>query len=345
MKFTEITRWNILAGVVIVGVLILISMLAGCAPQKDDKASIQNPVEPSPVDPTIPATATKAPTAAFEPSATPDQGGPQIVFVSNRSGDQDSRQLHILDLDSGEIHLLDTGFDNVVFPRWSPDGQKILFTVTDVWNLYTIRSDGSELTQVTDFRSNNADWSPNGTGIVFQSDHAGEPENTPDIYTMNLDGSGLTKIVDDLPIADFGPRWSKDGNQITFLSTKTGHPEVYLIDPDGSNRTQVTDGGSTIISQEISPDGSLIVFSYPQGKVFTDLYTVDISGVVDSVVRLTSDASLKDAPAWTPDGQKIVYFGNKGGPFDIWIINKDGSSELNLTADEFYDGYPDYWAP
>lgn len=74
---------------------VLVLLLAACAP-----APTQSP-----------------PTATPEPSPTPEPLGPRVVFVSNRGGDKNSSQLYILDVECGEITLLDTGFDNVVFPK------------------------------------------------------------------------------------------------------------------------------------------------------------------------------------------------------------------------------------
>jgi len=54
-------------------------------------------------------------------------GNARVVFVSIRSGDEKSRQLHLLDLETNEITLLDTGMDNLAYPTWSPDGLPIVF--------------------------------------------------------------------------------------------------------------------------------------------------------------------------------------------------------------------------
>jgi Tol biopolymer transport system component len=210
--------------------------------------------------------------------------------------------------------------------------------------LYTIDPDGGNLTQVTDFRSNNADWSPDGSKIVFQSDAQNEPEDTPDIYVVDADGENLVELVDLPEFADYNPRWAGSG-QIMFLSNRTGHAEIFLMNAAGSDVTQVTDGGSSIISAAISPDGSRLAFVYPQGGRFTDMYTIDKSGALDSVVRLTKDATRDDAPSWLPDGQKIIYYSDSSGNYDLWMIDADGSNPVQLTDDEYFDAYPDYWAP
>ena len=119
--------------------LVFVMLLAACAQPT-----------PEPTEPPAPANTPVSPTDTPEPTPTPIPAGPRIVFVSNRGGDPDKTDLYILDLESQEITPLNTGFDAVVFPKWSPDGSKILFAVRNVWNLYTIEPDGGNLTQITD---------------------------------------------------------------------------------------------------------------------------------------------------------------------------------------------------
>jgi Tol biopolymer transport system component len=300
---------------------------------------------PEPTEPPAPTNTPVPPTDTPEPTPTPVPAGPRVVFVSNRGDDPDKTDLYILDVESGEITPLNTGFDAVVFPKWSPDGSKILFAVRDVWNLYTIEPDGSNLTQVTDFRSNNADWSPDGGQIVFQSDHQNEPVDTPDIYVVDADGGNLVELLDAPEYADFNPRWAPGSNQIMFLSNRTGHFEIFLMNADGSEVTQVTEGGASITNASISNDGEWIAFVYPQGGNFTDMYRIDKSGDLDSVVRLTKDATFDDGPAWSPDNEKIFFYSDRGGNVDLWMFDADGSDPVQLTDDEYYDAYPDYWEP
>ena len=315
--------------------LLVFAMLIGACDQSTPEAT----------EPLVPTDTPVPPTDTPEPTPTPVSIGPRLVFVSNRGGDPDKTDLYILDLESQEITPLNTGFDAVVFPQWSPDGSKILFAVRDAWNLYTIDANGENLTQVTDFRSNNADWSPDGSKIVFQSDAQNEPQDTPDIYMVDTDGGNLIELIDLPEFDDYGPRWASGTDQIMFLSNRTGHDEIFLMNADGSEVTQVTDGGSTIINAAISPDGEQIAFVYPQGGRFTDLYTIARSGELDTVARLTEDANFDDAPTWSLDGEKIFFYSDRGGSYDLWMINVDGSDPVKLTNDEFYDAYPDFWAP
>jgi Tol biopolymer transport system component len=75
------------------------------------------------------------------------------------------------------------------------------------------------------------------------------------------------------------------------------------------------------------------------------MYSIDISGDVGSVVRLTSEATRDENPAWLPDDSYVVYNTDRGGNMDLWMVSADGNDLVQLTDDEYYDLYPDYWMP
>ena len=70
-----------------------------------------------------------------------------------------------------------------------------------------------------------------------------------DIYVMNADGSGLTRLTND-PAFDTDPAWSPDGSQIAFHSLRDGNLEIYVMNADGSGVTP---------SPSCGPRGSLVV--------------------------------------------------------------------------------------
>ena len=287
-------------------------------------------------------TATPAPTNTPMPTPTEEPHGPRIAFSSNRGADPNVLDVCVMDVNTGEITVLNTGFNAAHFPKWSPDGSRIMFVVEQIWNLYTIKPDGSELTQLTDFRSNNADWSPDGSQIVFQSDHQNEPVDTPDLYIMDLASGALTEILDQPEIIDYSPRWSPDGETIMFLSQLTGKYEIYTMNTDGSDMQQVSDTVDTVFDATWSPDGSRIAVVYGKGNL-TDIYVMDPDGI-SNVVRLTANKSSNNNPSFTPDGQQLLFSSNMNGNLDLYIINVDGSNLIQLTDDEYYDAYPD-WSP
>lgn len=344
---------KVLISIVIISMICGFSILEGC---KQTTEPITEPVETAleeTTEATTAETTMETETAPEEVTeTTPEETAaavvPRIVFVSNRGDDPEKMDLYVLDIETGEIIPLNTGIDNVVLPKWSPDGSQILFAVKDVWNLYIINEDGTGLTQLTDFRSNNGDWSPDGKKIIFQSDHQNEPQDRPDIYQIDVDGENLKEILDEPPIADFGPRFTPDGSQVIFISDRTGNYEIFQMNDDGSNLIQLTQTDSPIIDISISPDGNHIAFTYayayPQAA---DLYIIGKDGSPDSMVQVTDNkgAAFDDSSSWSMDGKKIFFSSNRSGNYDLWSINVDGSDPVQLTDDEYYDSYPDYCAP
>jgi len=79
--------------------------------------------------------------------------------------------------------------------------------------------------------------------IAFSSERDGNPE----IYIMNTDGSGQTKITNN-PAGDYYPAFSTDGKKIAFSSERDGNPEIYIMNTDGSGQTRLTNNPAEDLS-------------------------------------------------------------------------------------------------
>jgi len=79
-------------------------------------------------------------------------------------------------------------------------------------------------------------FSPDSTQIVFTSARDGNGE----IYVMNADGSGQTRLTNN-PADACRPVWSPDGTRIAFSSDRDGNWEIYIMNADGSRVTRLTD--------------------------------------------------------------------------------------------------------
>jgi TolB protein len=86
---------------------------------------------------------------------------------------------------------------------WSPDSQKLVFAANG--EIYVIRPDGTEQTNLTsssDLNASRPTWSPDGGRILFSA----LIEGAPDLFVMNVDGSGLRNLTNH-PAADEGGAW------------------------------------------------------------------------------------------------------------------------------------------
>lgn len=130
-----------------------------------------------------------------------------------------------------------------------------------------------------------------------------------DIYVVNRDGSGLTRLTDDASISD-QPAWSPDGSSLAFRSFRQGKSDIWLMDANGSDQRNLT-YASVFVPEEVnerptwSPDGSTLLFSRGFG-ITTELYKIgaDGTGLAEFVARPGSD--LLEA-TWSPT-EAIVAF-------------------------------------
>ncbi len=271
-------------------------------------------------------------------AAGEDEG--RIVWASTRAGDGRLNLWSVRPDGTGPVQVT-RGFGQALFPSISPDGTRIAFSSMDTgaWRIYLIDMGGTNLRRFTDFSSAVPDWSPDGLRLIFNSDHDDEPKDTPDLWGMALDGTGLVEYVDRPPSADFNGRWSPTGDRILFVSDRDGNYNLYVVGVDGSGLVRLTSYSGADFNPRWSPDGSRIAFvSDRRGN--PDIYVMDADG--SNVVRLTDHPGLERALAWSPSGDRIVFESDRAGHLDLWIMNADGSDPTALTDDEAVDLQPDW---
>ena len=166
--------------------------------------------------------------------------------------------------------------------------------------------------------------------IAFSSDRGNE-QLASSIFTMNADGSGVTRVTNP---GNSRPRWSADGTEVVFTSTRHGfaNPEIYRMNSDGSGQVRLTDDPAFDTTPTWSPDGTTILFNSNLGGFLTsDIYAMDREG--GAVAQVTQGASREDSPDWSPDGTEIAYESDSGDS-DIFVMHPDGSSRQDLMANE-----------
>lgn len=165
----------------------------------------------------------------------------------------------------------------------------------------------------------------------------GVPPDIRHIYLVNVSGAGARRLTADQASSDEDPAWSPDGNRIAFTSDRSGNPEIYVADADGSNVLRLTNNPAADYQPTWSPDGARIAFvSERSGNA--DLFAVDLDGT--NPVRLTTSASRDVNPAWSRDG-RIAFTSDRDGRAEIYVINGDGA-EARLTTS---GGSQAAWSP
>ena len=181
------------------------------------------------------------------PAWSPDDS--QIAFISNRTKDLD---IYVMNADGADQHLLYDSGSHDADIDWASD--TIVFT--SGFKIWTIKDDGTDPTQVTN-PANAGQWgtanlpigdydprlSTDGAKIVFERlEDADTPHGSYNIYTINSDGSGETRLTD-TGYAQGLASWSHSGDKILYSVAAIGNEgkyDIYMMNADGTNNRNIT---------------------------------------------------------------------------------------------------------
>ncbi len=126
-------------------------------------------------------------------------------------------------------------------------------------------------------------------------------------------------------------------SQIYFVSTRSGHKEVWVMDYDGANQRQVTHLNSISLSPRISPDGSRMAFSSMTKSGWEILmYSMDLN----RLVTFPRFGGMNLSPAWSGDGTKLAFSSSRSGDPEIYTADQSGGNLKRITSSKGPDVSP-----
>jgi len=228
----------------------------------------------------------------------------RVVYVSE-TGAKNARQkrLAIMDYDGAGVQYLTDSSSIVLAPRFSPDGQQVLYTSYEtgfpriyVLNVGTVQRRVLESQEGT--MSFAPRFAPNGQTIIYSLSQGG---NT-DIYSMNVNGGSVTRLTS-APSIETAPSFSPDGTQIVFESDRSGSQQLYVMPARGGEARRISFGPGRYGTPVWSPRGDLVAFT----KQNAGRFHIGVMRLDGSEERLLTASFLDEGPTWAPNGRVIMF--------------------------------------
>jgi Tol biopolymer transport system component len=172
---------------------------------------------------------------------------------------------------------------------------------------FVMRSDGTEVMQLTDPADGFEDWapmwSPDGTRLMFE--HYDEQRNLTAIYTVRADGTHTRRVTRWSIDAGDNADWSPNGRWMLFISHTDdgGRKNFWLVHPNGTGYRKLTHFGTRFdyLSGSFSPNGRMITFGVLPGTGDAgnaDVYTMNLQST--ALRNVTGSVKWESAADWGP---------------------------------------------
>ncbi len=257
----------------------------------------------------------------------------RVVFVAE-TGPKNARakRIAIMDYDGANVEYLTDSNSIVLAPRFSPTGDRVLFTsyesgspqvyVLDVENAFRqpLGTGGTGMTFSPRF-------SPNGQTVVYSQSANG---NT-DIYAFDL-ATGSSSRLTQTPSIETSPSFSPDGSQIVFESDRSGTQQLYIMPAGGGEARRISFGAGRYGTPVWSPRGDLIAFT----KQNEGRFHIGVMRTDGSEERLLTASFLDESPTWSPNGRVVMFFretqGASGAPA-LYSVDISGRNLRRVPTD------------
>jgi len=298
------------------------------------------------------------------PTLSPD--GRTVAFVSDRSG---TLQVWVKALTGGNPLQLTFHEQPVARPRWSPQGDRIVYSVegNGIWSVAPLGGSSRQLVEV----GRNPDLAPDGRMLVFErpweiwiANADGTNERQLPILkqgylayygdawpTFSPDGREIALFLGDKgPSGDYwsvpasggeprrltfdeaeggAPAWTPDGKHIVVSSSRTGSLTLWRIPLAGGAPEALTTGAGHDLDPTVSPDGQHVLFANVK-RTWSLVIDNTQTGARRTVLETRTSLEF---PRFSWDGRFIAFFGNnESGDTHVFVVDAAGTNLRSVTA-------------
>jgi TolB protein len=265
--------------------------------------------------------------------------GSKIFFVSDRTG---AKEIWMMDYDGSNQKQV-TRYNSISsMPAVSPDGKLVAFTTYPITMrnghpvdgnpqimVHSVET-GRRLTFISPVSSNvsTPEFSPDGQRMFFTTAF----DAIAQICSAKINGGDFQRISHNQFI-EVSPRVNpKTGNEILFISGRSGHQQLWRMNLDGSDAEMLTTGEGDVANPAWSPDGHFIAFAWTRGYEIGGFNIFIMDAGKRQPIQLTKETGRNENPWWAPDGVHLVFSSKRGRSTQLYSMLADGTHVQQLTT-------------
>ncbi len=250
----------------------------------------------------------------------------RLAFVGETTG---RTEIYTSDLFFGDLLRWTADGRQILGPRWSPDGSKIVFTSyrTSFPDIYVLEMANRRISLLASFKGTNSGgrYSPDGGRVAMVLSGEGNPE----LYVGNAQGRQIRRLTNDQAV-EASPAWSPDGSRLVFVSDAAGGPQLYVMAAGGGGMTRL---GTNISKYCAEPDWSAadpnkIVFTAGVGKGYQTAVFDLAAGTSRIVTKAPTDAI---EPVWLADGRHVICTFRAANTRSLYLVDTESGKATRIS--------------